>query len=56
MDAMINVRKKIADDKAKLPGLHERAIELHLHPQPWWSVDFYEYAIKNREDELDQSK
>lgn len=44
-------REKIARNKVQLPALHERALELELHPQPWWNVEFYEWAIMRAEED-----
>lgn len=46
---MEGLRQQIADNKAVLPGLHERALELDLFPQPWWNRSFYEWAIQTAE-------
>lgn len=43
---MKRIREKIRDDKAALPRLHERALELDLRPRPWWNRSFYDWAIK----------
>jgi len=50
---MDGIRQRVADNKAALPGLHERALELDLFPQPWWNRKFYDWAIRRREQELD---
>jgi len=43
------IREKIAENKAALPGLHEKALDLGLFPQPWWNRAFYDYAIRQAE-------
>lgn len=35
--------------KVELPNPHEKALELSLHPQPWWNTDFYQWAIDQEE-------
>jgi len=46
---MENVRKRITDNKEALPKLTKKAVDLELHPQPWWNRDFYDYAIEQEE-------
>ena len=47
------VRAQIAAQQKAIPHLHERATDLGLMPQPWWSRSFYEHAIQRREAELE---
>ena len=53
---MQEVRKRIADNNAALPALHEKAIELGLKPQGWWDRDFHEYAIQQQEAMLEAGR
>jgi len=41
--------------KAKVPSLHEKALDLDLHPQPWWDEDFYEWSIDQEEKKRELS-
>lgn len=41
------LRQKLV--KAKAPSLYEKALDLGLHPQPWWNASFYEWAIEQEE-------
>jgi len=41
--------------KAKVPSLHEKALDLGLHPQPWWDEDFYEWSIDQEEKKRELS-
>jgi len=43
----------MAEDSERVQDLHERALELNLHPQPWWDKEFYQHAIRIREVELE---
>ena len=50
---MNRVRERMAEDSEREQDLHEKALELDLHPQPWWNREFYEHAIRVREVELE---
>lgn len=53
MNHMKETKKRISENRAAIPELHNQATELDLRPQPWWDRDFYEHAIKVREAELE---
>ena len=43
------LRQKFVKNKVKVPSLYEKALDLGLHPQPWWNASFYEWAIDQEE-------
>jgi len=45
------IQERIAQNQVQLPELHQKALQLGLCPQPWWDVNFYKWAIKQKEIE-----
>ena len=50
------LRQKFAKNEVQPPDSHEKALELGIHPQPWWNADFYAWAIGQEERKREEER